>query len=204
MNLGLETGPEAQALIAALQTFLPDRLWTERGFARGSLIFAQGDPAEDICILRSGLVKLTYTTADGQEWIKSIVADIGVFAGSDGDKGTAYSAECVEPCAVVRLPRAAVADVLVESPAMQALHAAFLGWMARRKQAREAALLCASAEERYRSLLTSSPAILARLPQGDIARYLGVTPVAFSRIKRRIAAGGPRLPGGPGDPPPAA
>ena len=28
---------------------------------------------------------------------------------------------------------------------------------------------------------------LARLPQGDVARFIGVTPVAFSRIKRRVA-----------------
>jgi hypothetical protein len=29
---------------------------------------------------------------------------------------------------------------------------------------------------------------VVRLPQGDIARYLRVTPIAFSRIKRRVQA----------------
>jgi len=45
-----------------------------------------------------------------------------------------------------------------------------------------------SPEARYRLLRTGAAAALARLPQGDVARFLGVTPVAFSRIKRRLQA----------------
>jgi hypothetical protein len=56
-----------------------------------------------------------------------------------------------------------------------------------RKQQREEALLCDSAETRYRNMLKDEPALLARLPQGDIARFLRVTPIAFSRIKRRVS-----------------
>jgi CRP-like cAMP-binding protein len=87
------------------------------------------------------------------------------------------------------LPRDIVAEAVSHNPAVQAAYLGFTAWMMRRKQEREAGLPCASAEARYRSLLSTSAGVLARLPQGDIARYLGVTPVAFSRIKRRIAAG---------------
>jgi hypothetical protein len=45
-------------------------------------------------------------------------------------------------------------------------------------------------EARLRAVLSGAPDIAARLPQGDIARFIGVTPVAFSRIKRRIAQSG--------------
>ncbi len=41
-------------------------------------------------------------------------------------------------------------------------------------------------EARYLALRAGAPEALARLPQGDVARFLGVTPVAFSRIKRRV------------------
>ena len=65
----------------------------------------------------------------------------------------------------------------------------FSAWVLRRKQAREAALLSMTPEARYRALLTHAPDALARLPQGDIARFLGITPIAFSRIKRRMKDG---------------
>jgi len=188
VNPGLETGEEARALIAALRVAVPARWWAPVAFARGDWVLAQGDQADGVHILLRGLLKLTYATEDGQEWIKSIVADQGIFAGGEE---MAYGAQALEPCEVVRLPGEAVAGALAV-PEVRAAHAGFLGWMARRKQAREAALLCMSAESRYRSLCETSAPILARLPQGDIARYLGITPVAFSRIKRRIAAGRPR------------
>ncbi len=43
-----------------------------------------------------------------------------------------------------------------------------------------------TAEARLRAVLAGAPEVAARLPQGDMARFIGVTPVAFSRIKRRI------------------
>lgn len=63
---------------------------------------------------------------------------------------------------------------------------AFSGWVRRRKEDREEALLCASAEDNYRRFLTTNDKLAQRLPQGDIARYLGITPIAFSRIKKRM------------------
>ena len=41
------------------------------------------------------------------------------------------------------------------------------------------------APERYRLLCERSPELIERLTQKDIARYLGITPVALSRIRAR-------------------
>ena len=43
--------------------------------------------------------------------------------------------------------------------------------------------LSLSAEARYRLLLDRSPELVTRLKQRDIARYLGITPVALRRIR---------------------
>ena len=43
-----------------------------------------------------------------------------------------------------------------------------------------------SAEERYAYLLAHTPDLLQRIPQHQIAAYLGVTPVSLSRIRGRI------------------
>lgn len=47
--------------------------------------------------------------------------------------------------------------------------------------------LLLSATERYRSLLSSQPTLLQRVPLGIIASYLGITQVSLSRIRGKIS-----------------
>jgi len=44
-----------------------------------------------------------------------------------------------------------------------------------------------SPEERYRNLLAQRPDLLNRVPQHQLATFLGVTPVSLSRIRKRIS-----------------
>jgi DNA-binding MarR family transcriptional regulator len=55
-----------------------------------------------------------------------------------------------------------------------------------KKEKREYEFLCLSAEERFSLLIKSRPNILNNITQNDLARYLGVTPVGLSRIKKRV------------------
>jgi CRP-like cAMP-binding protein len=194
VNLGLETGTAAPALIAALRARAEAaRLWAVRDLAKGGTAFAPGDDSGDVYLLLSGLVRLVYATEAGDAWIKSFIIDCGVFSGRGAaEVGEGYGAEAVERSQFVRLPRAFVEAAVAEDAGVRAAYAAFSAWVLARKQAREAALLTMTAEARLRAILAAAPEIAARLPQGDLARFIGVTPVAFSRIKRRI---GPQVAG---------
>jgi CRP-like cAMP-binding protein len=44
-----------------------------------------------------------------------------------------------------------------------------------------------SPEERYSNLLKNHPDLLQRIPQHQIATFLGVTPVSLSRIRKRVS-----------------
>ncbi|NMC59640.1 MAG: Crp/Fnr family transcriptional regulator, partial [Candidatus Methanofastidiosa archaeon] len=44
----------------------------------------------------------------------------------------------------------------------------------------------ASPEERYLNLLKSRPDLIQRVPQHQIASYLGIKPESLSRIRKRI------------------
>ena len=61
----------------------------------------------------------------------------------------------------------------------------FLLVFAMKKERREKEFLTESAETRYRMLVDQSPGLLDKVRQKDIARYLGITPVALSRIRAR-------------------
>jgi CRP-like cAMP-binding protein len=55
------------------------------------------------------------------------------------------------------------------------------------KAARELDLLTKTAEERYRNLFSERPELIRHIPLKYIASYIGVTPQALSRIRRRIS-----------------
>lgn len=56
-----------------------------------------------------------------------------------------------------------------------------------RKVKRELSLLNNTAEERYLKLFTDRPRLIKQIPLKYIASYIGVTPQALSRIRRRVS-----------------
>ncbi len=55
-----------------------------------------------------------------------------------------------------------------------------------KKSKRELSLLNETAEERYRNLFTEQPRLIQQVPLKYIASYIGVTPQALSRIRKRM------------------
>jgi hypothetical protein len=53
------------------------------------------------------------------------------------------------------------------------------------KEAREREFLLFDAKARYRSFLSTYPGLEKRVKQHLIASYLGITPVALSRVRKK-------------------
>lgn len=191
MNLGLVVDDfDVRTLITPLRALAnAEDLWRLRSHAKGDVILHHGAPSSDIFILEKGLLKLVYLTANGDEWIKSFIIDQGVFGSvneRDAVQPSRFSAQALESGTHIRLPIAWVLRTVSASAELTEAYVAFSGWVRRRKERREESLLCATAEENYRDFISENVNLAKRLPQGDIARYLGITPIAFSRIKRRM------------------
>lgn len=188
-DLSAEEFDVGNVVMALQDAAVADGRWEPCGYASGSVLLEQGETTNELLVLRRGLVKLAYATPDGTEWIKSFIVDLGLFSAVDIPGPAAesrFSAICLEDCEIVRLPLAWVARLIGEGRQLGSAYLGFSGWVRRRKEAREEALLCLSAEQRYRAFLASEPALAARLKLGDVARYLRVTPIALSRIRRRM------------------
>lgn len=193
MNQSLSDVPNpAEDLVACLKSAaMGEGRWRPARHEKGRQLIMPGERANDVLVLDEGLVKLSYYTPEGAEWIKSFIADRGVFGAADNDLAPASStflATCLEPCTVVALPLTWASNRLANDPALQKRYGRFLVWLQMRKQAREESLLCQSAADRYVAFAQTKPDLMTRLSQADIARYIGVTPIAFSRIKRRLVA----------------
>lgn len=155
----------------------------------GDHLFVQGESDRNVYLVRSGLLKAYYIRPDGREHIKSFLTDgsvIGsVVALMDGGFST-FSLMAVEASAVIAVPYKALAEVARRDVDFANALIVLLLAYGKRKERREYELLSLSSEDRYAILLETMPAIASRISQADMAAYIGVTPQALSRIKRRL------------------
>ena len=156
---------------------------------KGEHIFVQGEVCKDIFCMQSGLVKLYYNTLEGKEWIKSFIADQGIIGSRTSQTlnlPSPFSGLCLENTVMIRFPYDLFESVCVSDPKIAENLFQFTQWLGLKKELREHQLLCQTAEEAFVDFRQSNAGLVDRLTQIDIARYLGITPIALSRIKRRL------------------
>ena len=161
----------------------------EIALSAGEHLFAQGDFDSNVYIVKSGLLKAYYIRSDGKEHIKSFLPE-GSIIGSmvallDADP-CSFSLVALEASAVIGLPFARLKQAAAQDASLANVLIDFLSEYGKRKERREFELLSLPPEERYSVLLETMTNVSDRVSQADLAAYIGVTPQALSRIKRRI------------------
>lgn len=160
-----------------------------RRVARGAALHAAGVPARSVWWVEHGLLRSFFLDAAGQERNRAFHAEGQWAGGPPSPRGLPadVAIEALEASVVVELPHA-------ELQRWQAVHPVVQGALLDAQAAqvatlshREAALLMDSATERYQRFLRDEPALARRLPLVQVASYLGITNVALSRIRRRLA-----------------
>jgi len=158
--------------------------------ADGEHVFMQGDKDTSLYYVQEGLLKAYYVTEYGKEQIKSFfVPDvvIGSLTAVFAKDICTYSLVCLEPCKLIKIPFETIYNQSRNDMEMAGEFIDILLNLVIKKERREYEFLCLSAEERYQYLAKQSPEFLERVTQENVAKYLGITPVALSRIKKRIS-----------------
>lgn len=170
----------------------------------GQFLLRAGEVDPPFYFLQIGLLKATYLAADGKETIKSFL-DEGSLVGSlrcaSDRKPSPMGIVALEPSSLLRfslpdLRERARSDLELANDLVERLLR-----IAAKKEQREEEFLMLSPFDRYIALQASNPSLLQRVTQNDIARYLGVTAVALSRMKGRTLRARREAPDAP--PPPA-
>lgn len=162
---------------------------------RGEFFLRPGDDADRVAVVRSGLVRFYYVDRDGREATKA-------FRGA-GELVAAYSElltgkpsrthiQAVEDTELLTLDHARLRALYGAHPCWQELGRRIAEEHYVNKEQREYEFLQLSALERYRQFEERYPGLAARLPQYHIASYLGITPVALSRLRSTAKAGAAR------------
>lgn len=169
-----------------------ERLLEPLKLAKGERFVEPGDATGRVGLVRSGLFRFYYVDADGREATKA-------FRGP-GELAAPYAE------LLMGVPSRTYIEALEDSELLAAryedlvaLYARHRCWLelGRRvaetfyvtKERREFELLQLPARERYRLFSDEYPGLAGRIPQYHVASYLGITPVALSRL---ISAARPR------------
>ena len=168
-----------------------DRAWatvSARELVKGEHFLRAGDPATEVAVVASGLLREYFDLNGGSEGTKAFIVE-GEFTGSLADliSGRPSRASIVaeEPSRVLVSSFAAYRELPDASRewegfALRSAHALLL-----RKAEREYELLGLTAEERYATFADRFPGLEARIAAKHVASYLGITPVHLSRLRRR-------------------
>lgn len=159
-------------------------------FDRGDIFQRAGDNPVNTAFVAEGLFRTFYQTENGKEYITNFCRP-GHFLGN-------YSAllrggpmklniEALEDSFVLLLPFQTLRGLMLESRAWEVFGRRAAENLFIEKEDRERDFLLLSAEERY-LLFRESPLrrMEDRIAHYHIASYLGITPVALSRIRSRL------------------
>jgi CRP-like cAMP-binding protein len=149
-----------------------------------------GEPATQLGFVVRGVFRLYYTRRDGKEVNKSFVAEDDFLASIHSlieKVPSRLAIESLTDSTVLSAPYDAIAAFYERDMFWQRLGRLLAERLVVKKLEREAALLMDTAAVRYDTFLREHAAIERRVPDHQIARYLGITPEALSRLRRSRA-----------------
>jgi len=158
-------------------------------FKKKTQLLDIGKVSNEVYYLIKGCIRL-YCEKDEEE-LSTYFFTENMFAGSYDSflsrKRSKVAIETLEECDVLVLTHEAQEELYEVFPKMNEfirkaiearfvlLHDLFISY------------LLNSPQERYLTLLKERPELLLRIPQHQIASFLGITPVSLSRIRNRVA-----------------
>lgn len=145
---------------------------------------------EKIGILTQGLFRYYYLTKEGKEFTKVFMPENNIlssYSAMTSQSPSYYGIQALEPSQVITINYYHWNDLRKENAKWDKLLIFLLekGYGVKEKREREFLLL--DAESRYKVFLQEYPQLENRVRQHMIASYLGITPIALSRIRKKMS-----------------
>ncbi len=158
-------------------------------FKKKTLLLQQGEVCKFEAYIVKGCVKKYYIDADGEEVILQFavedwwISDIGSFS---EQKPSNLFIETMEDTDVLMIDFESKEQLFKEVPTFERVFRIMIQRAYSVLENRFYATVARPAEERYLEFLEKYPTIPQRVPQQQIASYLGITPESLSRIKSKL------------------
>lgn len=158
-----------------------------KSYKKGTILLSEGEISNECYFIVKGCIR-SYHINDGNEITTDIFTEDQSVTPSAYGKNTpsGYYIECVEDTiAGVGTPELET-DLYQKFPQLESLSRALVEAIMSKQQDTLAEFKMSSPEQRYLNLLKNRPDLLQRVPQHQIASYLGIKPESLSRIRKRL------------------
>jgi len=158
-------------------------------FKKSSMILYQGEPCNHCVFVIKGCLRQYRINENGDEVTSEFYEEgnwVNVFNESIHDMVSKYSLTCTEDSLLVysEMDRKSVMFDLF--PDLKEMTNLMLGEKIGEINESMYSFAAHSPEERVKSLMKQRPTLLTRVPQHQLASYLGIKPESLSRIKKRL------------------
>lgn len=158
-----------------------------RRYKRGTVLLEEGKISNECYFILKGCIRCYYIKDGEEKTTEFYTEEQAITPSAYGKKiPSEYNIECVEDTiAGIGTPEMEV-EIYQKFPQLESLNRALAEAVMTKYQDTFAEFKMASPEERYLNLLKTRPDLIQRVPQHQIASYLGIKPESLSRIRKRI------------------
>ncbi|SEG24812.1 Crp/Fnr family transcriptional regulator [Paenibacillus sp. UNC499MF] len=158
-------------------------------YKKGTVLLKQGDVPTACFFVLKGCVRQFSIDEAGRETTTNFYTEeqaVAIFNHHKPDKSSEYTFTCLEDCAVVVGRLEIEQDMYARHTQLESMTRRMIEQNLGQVQEEFAAFIASTPEERFRALEIKRPDLIGRVPQHQLASYLGMTPESLSRIKNRV------------------
>lgn len=161
-----------------------------KAFKKGHLLLSEGEVSTAFYFILEGAVRLYYTTGIEEKTAFFYFENMFVSSYESFTKQTPskHNVQTIEPTTVAVISFEIAYKLLERFPKFEFLARIIMEEELIVCQEIISSFITLNAEKRYLQLIESKSPLLQRIPQYQLATFLGVTPETLSRIRKRIVS----------------
>jgi CRP-like cAMP-binding protein len=174
---------ETQEITLLTESFKPKQL------KKKDFLLHQGEVSKFETFVSKGCLRAFYINDKGEEHIVQFAVEdwwIGDMYSFLTQTPAMFTIEALEDCKLLQIDKNSLEELYLKLPKMERFFRIIIQNAFVASQKRIISAMSQTADERYLAFIQKYPAIEQRIPQYQVAAYLGITPEFLSRIRKKF------------------